>query len=151
MIRTSYFKAILAIEDQVYDFPWTARTFHDCMKIGYICWVCERVDELVAYGILSLSAGEAHVMNLCVIPKFQNQGLGRRMMHKMIEVALENRCENILLEVRPSNLQAIQLYLNMGFNEIGTRKNYYPAKVGREDALMFSMDLPPVKRSNGES
>ncbi len=90
-------------------------------------------------------------MNLCVIPKFQNQGLGRRMMHKMIEVALENRCENILLEVRPSNLQAIQLYLNMGFNEIGTRKNYYPAKVGREDALMFSMDLPPVKRSNGES
>lgn len=150
-MRTSDFKAILAIEDQVYHFPWTARTFHDCMKIGYLCWVCERVDEVVGYGILSIGAGEAHVMNICVNPKFQNQGLGRRMMHKLIEVALENRCKNILLEVRPSNPQAIHLYVSMGFSEIGIRKNYYPAKVGREDALMFSIDLPFVKRPNGES
>lgn len=147
----SDFNAILAIEAQVYHFPWTARTFQDCMKIGYLCWVCERVDELVGYGILSLGAGEAHVMNICVTPKFQNQGLGRRMMDKLIDVALENRCMTMLLEVRPSNPAAIHLYSSMGFDEIGTRTDYYPARDGREDALMFSMDLPPVKRSNGES
>ena len=140
-MRSSDIKSILVIEDQVYNYPWTARTFSDCMKIGYLCWVCERVDEVVGYGILSIGAGEAHVMNICVSPKYQNQGLGRRMMDKLIEIAHENRAATMLLEVRPSNSAAIRLYLNMGFSEIGTRKNYYPAKEGREDALMFSLNL----------
>lgn len=140
-MRSSDIKSILTIEEQVYNFPWTSRTFGDCLKIGYLCWVCERIDEVVAYGILSIGAGEAHVMNICVSPKFQKQGIGRRMMNRLIEVALENRCKTVLLEVRPSNTPAIELYLNMGFMEIGTRKNYYPAEEGREDAIMFSMDL----------
>ncbi|MGR9108290.1 MAG: ribosomal protein S18-alanine N-acetyltransferase [Gammaproteobacteria bacterium] len=148
-MRSSDIKAILAIEDQVYNFPWTARTFSDCMKIGYLCWICERIDELVAYGILSIGAGEAHVMNICVSPKYQNRGLGRRMMNQLIEVALENRSKTMLLEVRPSNLPAIHLYLGMGFIEIGVRKNYYPATNGREDALMFSMELPGRRKDNG--
>ncbi|MCI0666896.1 MAG: ribosomal protein S18-alanine N-acetyltransferase [Methylococcaceae bacterium] len=147
-MRASDIRSIVAIEEQVYNFPWPAHTFNDCMKIGYLCWVCERVDELVGYGILSLGAGEAHVMNICVSPKYQNQGLGRRLMNKLIEVALENRSKTLLLEVRPSNPHAIHLYLSMGFSEIGVRKNYYPAREGREDALMFSLALPP-KPSNG--
>ncbi len=149
-MRTSDIKLIVAIENQVYHFPWTSRTFHDCMKIGYFCWVCERIDEVIGYGILSLGAGEAHVMNVCVSPKYQRQGLGRRMMKKLIEIALENYSRTLLLEVRPSNTVAVQLYLSMGFNEIGIRKNYYPARDGREDALMFSKELA-AKRSNGGS
>lgn len=133
---------ILEIEQQVYDFPWSHRTFLDCVKIGYLCWVAERVDEVVAYGILSIGAGEAHVMNICVSPKFQRQGIGRRMMNKLIDVAIENRTETILLEVRPSNGPALTMYGGMGFNEIGTRKNYYPAAGGREDAIMLAMELP---------
>jgi [ribosomal protein S18]-alanine N-acetyltransferase len=148
-MRTADIKSVLAIEDQVYNFPWNSRTFNDCMKIGYLCWVCERIDEVVGYGILSIGAGEAHVMNICVSPKYQRQGLGRRMMNRLIEVALENRSKTMLLEVRPSNTPAVQLYLSMGFNEIGIRKNYYPTQDGREDALMFSMDLPERKKENG--
>ncbi|MGH8550428.1 MAG: ribosomal protein S18-alanine N-acetyltransferase [Methylococcales bacterium] len=147
-MRASDIKAVVAIEELVYIFPWPARTFTDCLKIGYLCWVCERVDEVIGYGILSLGAGEAHVMNICVSPEYQNRGLGRRLMNKLIEVALQNRSRTLLLEVRPSNPQAIQLYVSMGFNEIGVRKNYYPAKNGREDALMFSLDLP-LKPPNG--
>lgn len=148
-MRGSDIKAIIGIEEQVYNFPWTSRTFQDCMKIGYLCWVCERIDVVIAYGILSIGAGESHVMNICVDPKYHRQGLGRRMLRKLIEVATENRCKTILLEVRPSNAAAVQLYESMGFDEIGIRKNYYPAASGREDALMFSMDLP-FKRPNGE-
>lgn len=141
-MRSSDIKSILTIEEQVYNFPWTSRTFNDCMKIGYLCRVCERIDEIVGYGILSIGAGEAHVMNICVSPKFQKQGVGKRLMNNLIEVALENRSKTVLLEVRPSNQSAIELYLSMGFIEIGTRKNYYPAEQGREDAVMFAMDLP---------
>lgn len=148
-MRGSDIRSVVAIEEQVYNFPWPAHTFNDCLKIGYLCWVCERVDEVVGYGILSLGAAEAHVMNICVSPRYQNQGLGRRMMNKLIEVALENRSKTLLLEVRPSNQPAIALYQSMGFSEIGIRKAYYPAKNGREDALMFSLALaqrPPSGR-----
>ncbi len=141
-MRKSDLTAVLEIEGQIYDFPWSAQTFRDCMKIGYLCWVCERIDQVVAYGILSIAAGESHVMNICVSPQFQRQGMGQAMMHKLIEIANENRSETILLEVRPSNEAALNLYANMGFNEIGIRKNYYPAANGREDALMLAMELP---------
>ena len=140
-MRKSDLSAILAIEQRVYQYPWSARTFRECMRIGYLCWVCERIDEVVAYGILSVGAGESHVMNICVSPDIQRQGYGRRMINKLIEIAIENRSETLLLEVRPSNSTAIRLYKNMGFNEIGTRKGYYPGPNGREDALMLALEL----------
>ena len=47
----------------------------------------------------------------------------------------------MLLEVRPSNIAAIYLYTNLGFNEIARRKDYYPASKGREDAIVFARHL----------
>ncbi|HFD12179.1 MAG TPA: ribosomal-protein-alanine N-acetyltransferase [Crenotrichaceae bacterium] len=132
---------LIEIEKQVYGFPWSAQTFRDCMKIGYSCWVIEKLGDIVAYGIVSIAAGEAHVMNLCVDPQHQRKGYGRRLMRQLIAVALEERCRLILLEVRPSNEKAIALYHDMGFNEIGRRKDYYPAENGREDALLLGFEL----------
>jgi ribosomal-protein-alanine N-acetyltransferase len=132
---------LIEIEKQVYNFPWNERTFLDCMKIGYSCWVLERLDEILAYGIVSIAAGEAHVMNVCVNPKHQRKGLGTKMMNQLVDVALEERTKMIMLEVRPSNENAIALYHGMGFSEIGRRKDYYPGEDGREDALMLAMDL----------
>lgn len=80
-------------------------------------------------------------MNVCVDPEEQKQGVGRKLIEQMIKVARQNQSEKIYLEVRPSNEDAISLYKKMGFNEIGIRKDYYPAKGGREDALMLSIDL----------
>ncbi len=141
LLKRTDIDQLIEIEKQVYGFPWSEKTFRDCMKIGYSCWVMEKLDEIVAYGIVSIAAGESHVMNLCVDPKHQRKGYGRKLMKKLIAVALEERCRLILLEVRPSNETAIALYYNMGFNEIGRRKDYYPAENGREDALILATDL----------
>ncbi|MCH9699551.1 MAG: ribosomal protein S18-alanine N-acetyltransferase [Gammaproteobacteria bacterium] len=141
LLKRSDIDQLIKIEQQVYGFPWSAQTFKDCMKIGYSCWVMEKLGDIVAYGIVSIAAGEAHVMNLCVDPKHQRKGYGRKVMKQLISVALEERCRLILLEVRPSNQNAIALYHGMGFNEIGRRKDYYPAEKGREDALLLAMDL----------
>ncbi len=140
-MRSSDLRAILEIEQQVYNFPWSDKTFRDCLSVGYLCWVCERIDQVVAYGILSIGAGEAHVMNICVSPHVQRQGYGVAMMNKLIEVAKENRTQSLLLEVRPTNFSALNMYQKMGFNEIGVRKAYYPAPNGREDALMLGIEL----------
>lgn len=133
--------AILAIEQQVYNYPWSEGIFKDCFTAGYRCWVCEDLENILGYCILSLAAGEAHIMNICVDPQEQKQGVGRKMLEHMLDYARLSNSQSIFLEVRPSNAAAIALYDSMGFNEIGTRKGYYPGENGREDALMLAMDF----------
>ncbi len=133
--------AACEIEKQVYDFPWGDRIFRDCFRAGYSAWVFEKLGKVFAYGILSFGAGEAHIMNFCVSPEEQLKGYGQKLMGHLIEIARQNRTTTMFLEVRPSNSGAINLYVKLGFNEIGIRKNYYPTENGREDALMLGMDL----------
>jgi ribosomal-protein-alanine N-acetyltransferase len=132
--------SVAAIETKGYQFPWDEDIFRDCLKARYECWVCEERDKVLGYCIASIAVGEAHVLNLCVDPAEQGQGIGRKLLENLIESA-RGRAETVFLEVRPSNTVAIALYENMGFNEIGIRKGYYPAENGREDALMLALEL----------
>lgn len=137
--------AVLAIEELNYEFPWPEGIFKDCLHtMTYTNWVCEAPeDKLVGYCIICVAAGEAHIMNISVSPHCQRQGAGRKMLEHLVEFA-RPRAEKIFLEVRPSNPGAMDLYRKTGFKEIGLRKNYYPAKDGREDAIMFALDLAPM-------
>jgi ribosomal-protein-alanine N-acetyltransferase len=132
--------AVMVIERKNYAFPWGEDIFRDCFKAGYSCWVCEVQNKVLGYSLLSLAVGEAHILNLSVDPEEQNQGIGRKMMKNLIDYA-RGRAETVFLEVRPSNIAAIALYEDLGFNEIGIRKNYYPAENGREDAIMLALQL----------
>ena len=129
------------IEAAAYEFPWELETFRSCFKVGYHCWIGERAREVVAYGISTIGAGESHVLNICVAPSWQGRGYGRAILEKLIAEATRFKADTMFLEVRPSNLSAIRLYQNMGFNEIGMRKEYYPARNGREDALVMARML----------
>ena len=140
-MRKADLKAVSAIEASAYEFPWEPVTFSDCLKVGYCCWVGEKAGRVVAYGILTVGAGESHIMNVCISPEEQGRGYGRLMMEKLMEVAKGHRAEMMILEVRPSNQRAVNLYLDLGFNQIGTRKGYYPARNGREDALVLARML----------
>ncbi len=137
-------KAVLEIEGKNYNYPWTENIFQDCLRASnYICWVLESVEKKVlGYCIVSTGAGEAHIMNVCVDPESQGMGAGRKMMEYAIDY-LRGKAQTVFLEVRPSNRKAIQLYQNLGFNEIGIRKDYYPAENGREDAVMLALELVP--------
>jgi ribosomal-protein-alanine N-acetyltransferase len=139
-MTTTDLSEVLAIEKKNYPFPWEEDIFRDCFRAGYNCWVCEESDIVLGYSILSIGAGEAHILNISVDPKEQGQGIGRKMLENLIDVA-RGQAETIFLEVRPSNPVAIALYENVGFNEIGIRKAYYPAENGREDALMLALHL----------
>jgi [ribosomal protein S18]-alanine N-acetyltransferase len=133
--------AILKIETAVYTHPWTKGIFNDCIRVGYNCWVYIDQGELLAYGLVSVAVNEAHILNLCVSPEAQGKGLGKRMLHKLMQLAAERDGHSIFLEVRESNLIAQSLYDQEGFNRIGVRKSYYPADEGREDALVFAKEL----------
>ncbi len=132
---------VLEIEQCVYEYPWTDGIFRDCLRMDYNCWVYERDYRIVAYGIASIGGGESHVLNLSVCPEAQRTGLGRRMLSHLISVSRRHNADAILLEVRPSNHAALALYDEAGFNEVGVRKNYYPAREGREDALILARSV----------
>lgn len=132
---------VLAIEHSMYDYPWTEGIFKDCLRVGYCCWLLMEDDEIVGYSVLSAAAGESHLLNLCVRKKSQRRGYGRRLTEHMLQVALRHDAAVCLLEVRPSNTAAIELYEEMNFVEVGTRPNYYPAKKGHEDALILAREL----------
>lgn len=133
--------AVIQIEEAVYPFPWTRGIFHDCIRVGYQCDVYQKYGEILAYSVLSIAAGEAHLLTLCVAPEHQNMGLGRMMLQNAIDEALFSNVQTVLLEVRPSNLHAIHLYQLMDFTEVGIRPDYYPDENGREDALIMAREL----------
>lgn len=132
---------VMDIELSVYAYPWTKRIMTDCLRVGYNCLVGEMDGTLAGYCIMSSGAGEAHILNVCVASEFQRRGLGRLLLTTMLDKAKTLNVENIFLEVRPSNFPAITLYEHLGFNEVGTRKDYYPANNGREDAVILALNL----------
>ncbi len=132
---------VVAIEKRAYAYPWSRAIFEDCLRVGYSCWVFEAADGIQAYAIMSLMVGECHVMNLSVDPAAQGQGVGRTLLRQLIEIAKHRRADTMLLETRPSNAAALKLYVSEGFNEVGTRRAYYPARRGREDAVILAKTL----------
>ena len=132
---------VLGNERLGYMHPWTEGIFRDCLRNGQECWLLMSSNLNVGHGILSIAAGESHLLNVCVHPDFQGHGFGRILVEHVLERARAGKASTIFLEVRPSNVAACELYDKLGFNEVGIRENYYPSKVGREDALVLAKEL----------
>lgn len=133
---------IAAIDRRAYTFPWSAGIFRDCLRAGYSGWILLAEDDALAgYGLLSMGAGEAHILNLCVAPEYQHRGYGRILLMHLLSLARAADVQEVLLEVRPSNRIAIALYRDVGFARIGVRRGYYPDDGRREDALVYSLIL----------
>lgn len=132
---------VLENETRSYQFPWTRGNFSDCLAAPHECRVLLVDADVLGHGILAFGAQEAHLLNVCVRRDRQGEGLGRALVVHMLERAQIRGADMVFLEVRPSNLVAINLYHSLGFNEIGLRKDYYPADKGHEDAQVMALDL----------
>lgn len=132
---------VTAIENEVYPQPWTRGNFHDSLAAGYHCRVMELAGEIAGYSVVSIGAGEAHLLNLSIAAQWQHRGLGRELLRFMIELVRGLAVRKIYLEVRPSNLGGRRLYASAGFDEVATRRDYYPGPGGREDAVIMELQL----------
>jgi ribosomal-protein-alanine N-acetyltransferase len=137
--------AVIALEHAVYPFPWSEQIFRDCLRVGYDCWVVETGPAVAGYGIMSMGAGECHILNLCIDPALRRRGVGRMLLSMLLSRARRAGMLHAFLEVRPSNKAAVALYEAMGFERIGLRRGYYQAAGGREDAIVYrkSLDMLP--------
>jgi ribosomal-protein-alanine N-acetyltransferase len=132
---------VVAVERASYQFPWSEGIFRDCLRVGYICRVVASGAQVIGYGIMSIGAGEAHILNLCIDESFRCHGVGKRLLSYLVERGTAAGMSEAFLEVRPSNTAAIRLYLSLGFEQVGMRRGYYQAAGGREDAAVLKLAL----------
>jgi ribosomal-protein-alanine N-acetyltransferase len=129
------------IERRSYEFPWSHGVFRDCLLAGYQNIVLVRDDTVAGYGVLSIAAGEAHILNICVDPDYRSHGYGEKLLDELLFRARAASVRTIFLEVRPSNERAIALYRKKGFHQVANRPAYYQANEGREDAAVLAKKL----------
>ncbi|SFB86891.1 ribosomal protein S18-alanine N-acetyltransferase [Massilia yuzhufengensis] len=132
-----------ALECSVFPHPWSRANFSDSLASGYDAWVARDAQgALAAYYLLMYAVDEAHLLDVAVAAGSQRQGLGRHLLDRIGARAKSQGMESILLEVRPTNERALEVYRRYGYREIGRRKGYYPAHAGqREDAIVMRIAL----------
>jgi ribosomal-protein-alanine N-acetyltransferase len=133
-MREADLDGVVAIEKAIYSHPWTRGNFVDSLNAGYECRCLWLGAELLGYFVLMVAAQEAHLLNLSI-------GLGSGLLRDAADLARRLGARNVFLEVRPSNRGAQALYTRFGFRKVGTRRGYYPAHSGREDALVLTLPL----------
>jgi ribosomal-protein-alanine N-acetyltransferase len=133
--------AVMDIETRVYPHPWTRGNFNDSLVAGYQCWILEAAGLIIGYSVVMIAAGEAHLLNLSIAAAWQRRGYGRGMLKYLLQLARDFDAARMYLEVRPSNVAGRRLYADAGFREIATRRGYYPAHDGREDAVIMELEL----------
>ncbi len=139
---------VLHNEKNCYVYPWSEGIFKECLGLGHECWLsvfesndASKTSTTAGHGVMSVAAGESHLLNVCVHPDWRNQGMGRVMVKHLLKRAQALQASTVFLEVRPSNLTACKLYETLGFNEVGIRPGYYPSITGREDAIVLAKEL----------
>lgn len=140
-MRETDLAEVLAIENAIYSHPWTRGNFADSLRAGYQCWTWRQGAELVGYFVLLVAAGEGHLLNLSIAAAHQRRGHGGTLLAEAMRLARARGAGEVFLEVRPSNMGAKALYRRFGFRQIAVRPAYYPARAGREDALVLKIPL----------
>ncbi len=132
---------VAALEASLQVFPWSRGNFADSLAVGHSAWVLRVGGDLIGFSVVMTVIDEAHLLNIGVCQRYHGQGYGARLLRHAMENARLNHASKLFLEVRPSNERAVELYRHFGFRQIGLRKGYYPATLGREDALIFDKEL----------
>ncbi len=133
--------AVFAIDCQTNDFPWTKTLFEQALASTKKTTVVEEQGEVVGFCIVSYVVGEAELLNICIATNQQGKKLGKKLLESALDQAKQSENHEMYLEVRASNVAALALYEKHDFNEIGRRKDYYPMKGGREDAILMARSL----------
>ncbi len=133
---------VLAIEQSVYEHPWSLTNFQDALSAGYEARLLIADHTLLGYFVAMKGVDEVHLLNITVAPTFQRQGWARLMLDALAIWARGQGAQWLWLEARTSNLRAMQVYERHGYRRVGQRKAYYPASHGqREDAIVMSLRL----------
>ena len=143
-MQLSDVEEVCCIESESYRHPWTEFIFKRVVQGEFYCLVIVDGKQLCGYSISLILDSECHLLNLCIGSRFRRQGLANQLFDFLFQHLQNREAKLINLEVRSSNVAAIELYKGLGFNKVGIRENYYPSEIGtnsREDAILLTLTL----------
>lgn len=130
---------IISIAQESFTLPWSIKSFlSESENHQSIFRVAEIDNEIIGYIVVKVILDEAEILSLATKPSFRRKGVALALLKDTI-FKLKDIAKICYLEVRISNIEAINLYRKFGFKEYGVRKNYYIAP--EEDALLMKIDL----------
>ena len=132
---------VAAIECAATEFPWPQSQFASSLSGTHHCMVLEVDGVAVGFSVFSSVLDESELLNIAVAPEQQGCGYGRQLLLCGLKQLVADDIKRCFLEVRVSNTSAQALYQSLGFKVAGKRKQYYPARNGREDALVMSREF----------
>ena len=148
-MRAEDLDEVLAIERASFSMPWSRGAFLYEIQQNRVarCCVMREGGRIVGYLCVWEIADEIHVTNVAVHPARRRQGIARALLGGLLAEADARDLRLVVLEVRPSNREAIALYESFGFRVTGRRRGYY-YDTG-EDALVMEARPMPGARSPG--
>ena len=132
-------KEAYKIECEVNPSPWKYETFLSSFEVGHKGLICKHDSKIIGFIIFSPINPEAHILSISVTKKIQSKGVGALLLQSMLDQCAAMNYKKIFLEVRISNLQAINFYQKFGFSKDAIRDNYYTDN--SEDALLMSLSI----------
>ena len=133
---------VLRVEQRAYAHPWTHANFIDALHSGYEAQMLMADGNVLGYFVAMKGVDEVHLLNITVAPEYQGQGWARVMLDALAIWARGQSAVWLWLEVRVSNLRAMQIYEAHGYRRVGYRNSYYPSGHSqREDAIVMSLRL----------
>jgi ribosomal-protein-alanine N-acetyltransferase len=150
-MRPADLSDVLAIERASFSMPWSRGAFLYEVEQNQVarCWVGRENGQVVGYICLWEVADELHITNVAVQPEARRHGIGRSLLESVFERARAGGARMVLLEVRPSNVEALGLYESLGFRVVGRRRGYY-YDTG-EDALVMEATVAPGEPHRAET
>lgn len=132
-------KEAYKIECEVNPSPWKYETFLSSFEVGHKGLICKHDSKIIGFIIFSPINPEAHILSISVTKKIQSKGVGALLLQSMLDQCAAMNYKKIFLEVRISNIQAINFYQKFGFSKDAIRDNYYTDN--SEDALLMSLSI----------
>ncbi|HEX4132718.1 MAG TPA: ribosomal protein S18-alanine N-acetyltransferase [Pirellulales bacterium] len=143
MVRRDMTEA-MEIEEASFEFPWSEEEFVRCLRQrNCIGMVAELDGRVVGFMIYELHKTRLHVLNFCVAPELRRQGIGRRMVQKLVGKLSSQRRTRIMLEVRETNLAAQLFFRSLSFRAVNVLHDFYDDTT--EDAYLMQYRHRPVE------
>ncbi len=139
---------VLDIEARNFEFPWTEQDFIHCLRQrNCIGMVAEFEERVVGFMVYELHKDQLHILNFAVHPDFQQRGVGKQMVGKLISKLSHQRRNRIMLEVRETNLSAQLFFRQMGFRAVSVLRDFYDDTT--EDAYLMQYRYRSVEAEEG--
>ena len=137
VLGAEHLEDVLKIEEECFSKPWSENSVKELL-LSEKAELLGAFDggRLIGYSCLEWVLDEGSLTNIAVSDEYRKMGVGSQLMAALMKTAEEKELAFITLEVRVSNLPAVNLYRKFGFLDVGTRRNYYDAP--REDALLMT-------------